>query len=174
MVIKEKNLKERAVYVYLSSVEQANRWKELAEKHGVSISKFVVENVENSIQQEEDPEYKPRGELIKRIRELSDEVKELSFDNRQKRLVINKLENELRRYRAEPFMDEDFTGVRKFDQEIISVLRKRGVVGSDDLLDLLGIDPRESEFVRAVSRQLENLESYGLVSSTPRGWRWIG
>ena len=174
MVVKEKNLKERAVYVYLPSVEQANRWKELAEKHGLSISKFVVEHVENSIQQEEDPEYKPRGELINKIRELSDEIKELSSDNRQKRVVLDKLESELRRYRAEPFLENDFTGTRKYDQEIVNVLRKGVFVRNDDLLDILGIDPRESEFVRAVSRQLENLESYGLVSPTPRGWRWNG
>ena len=174
MVVKEKNLKERAVYVYLPSVEQANRWKELAEKHGLSISKFVVEHVENSIQQEEDPEYKPRGELINKIRELSDEIKELSSDNRQKRVVLDKLEGELRRYRAEPFLENDFVGTRKYDQEIVNVLRKGVFVRNDDLLDILGIDPRESEFVRAVSRQLENLESYGLVSPTPRGWRWNG
>ncbi|MDY6958976.1 MAG: hypothetical protein SVK08_07435 [Halobacteriota archaeon] len=174
MVVKDKNLKERAVYVYLPSVEQASRWKELAEKHGLSISRFVIEHVENSIQQEEDPEYRPRGDLVNEIRELTEEIKELSSDNRQKRVVIDKLEGELRRYRSEPFLDEDFVGIRKYDSEMIDLLRKRGVVSSDDLLDLLGIDPRDGGVVRAISCQLENLESYGLVSSTSRGWRWIG
>jgi len=42
------------------------------------------------------------------------------------------------------------------------------------LLSELGIDPGEAELVKAVSRQLEELEGFGLISSTQRGWKWIG
>ena len=41
-------------------------------------------------------------------------------------------------------------------------MKKRGVVDSDELLNELDIDPGESDLVKAVSRQLESLESYGL------------
>jgi hypothetical protein len=43
-------------------------WKKRAKKQGVSISRFVIEHVENSRQQEEDPAYKPRGELVKEMK----------------------------------------------------------------------------------------------------------
>lgn len=35
-------------------------WKKRAKKQGVSISKFLIEHVENSFQLEEDQAFKPR------------------------------------------------------------------------------------------------------------------
>ena len=171
---KTETIKERAVYVYLPSHEMVKAWKERAERQGISISKFVIEHVENSLQQEEDPLYKPRGELAREISEFRTEIKELKEDNRQKRIVIERLENELRRYRAEVFLEENFKGVRKYDKELIDILKRHSVVDNDELLGYLGIDLRDSELVKAVLNQLESLEAYGLVSPTKRGWRWLG
>jgi predicted nucleic acid-binding Zn-ribbon protein len=171
---KTETIKERAIYVYLPSHEMVKAWKRRAKRQGASISKFVIEHVENSLQQEEDPTYKPRGELVKKIGALRNELKELKDDNRQKKIVIGRLEAELRNYRAEVFLEERFEGVRNYDKELIGILKRRGVLDSAELLQDLGIDPRESELVKAVSRQLNNLEAYGLVSATKRGWRWEG
>jgi len=71
-------------------------------------------------------------------------------------------------------LEERFEGVRKYDKELIDILKRRGVVDSDALLEYLGIDPRDSDLVKAVSKQLESFEAYGLVSLTKRGWRWTG
>ena len=87
--------------------------------------------------------------------------------------MVEKLERELRRYRAEPFLEPDFKGVRRLDRELVETLRDSGVLSNEEVLSKLGIDPREHEAVKAVSKQLEILESYGLVQPTPRGWRWI-
>jgi hypothetical protein len=171
---KTETIKERSIYVYLPSHEMVKAWKKRADERGVSISKFVIEHVENSLQQEEDPSYRSRGELIKEISELKSELKEFREDNRQKRIVIERQENELRRYRAEGFLDEHFAGVRKYDRELIEILKTRGVVDSDELLQALNINPREGDLLKAVSHQLENLEAYGLIESTKRGWRWLG
>ena len=171
---KTETIKERAIYVYLPSHEMVKDWKKRAKKHGASISKFVIEHVENSLHQEDEPTYKPRGELIKEIGELRKEIKELQGDNRQKRIVIERLEHELRRYRTGIFLEERFEGVRKYDKELIEILKKRGVVDSNALLRELNIDPREGELVQALAKQLENLETYGLVSVSKRGWRWQG
>jgi septal ring factor EnvC (AmiA/AmiB activator) len=170
---KTETIKERSIYVYLPFELMVEAWKKRAKQQGVSISKFVIEHVENSLQQE-DPLYKPRGELVKEITAVKNELRELKDDNRQKKIVIERLENELRKYRAEVFLEERFEGVRKYDRELIGILKRRGVVDSDELLQDLGIDPRESELVKAVSRQLDNLEAYGLVATTKRGWRWEG
>jgi hypothetical protein len=78
------------------------------------------------------------------------------------------LEHELRRYRTGIFLEERFEGVRKYDKELIEILKKRGVVDSDALLRELNIDPREGELVQALAKQLENLETYGLVSVSKR------
>ena len=171
---KTETIKERAIYVYLPSHEMVDRWKNLSREHGTSISKFVIECVDNSLRQGEDTDFKPRGELIKEIGDLRSEIKELKTDLRQKRIVIDRFEDELRRYRSRDFMDTSFDGIRTYSPELIQILKKRGVVDSEILLNELDIDPKNGELVKAVSNQLENLLQYGLIARTRRGWRWIG
>jgi hypothetical protein len=42
------------------------------------------------------------------------------------------------------------------------------------MLELLGIDPKDTDIVKAISLELEALENYGMIISNARGWRWIG
>jgi hypothetical protein len=162
----------RYVYVYLPTAEDKQRWQSLADEAGVPLSRFVIELVENALVEESD--FKPRGELVKEIGKLRAENRELRDDLKQKKIVLEKYENELKRYRNEAFVEEKFEGVRKYNKEIIATLKRSGVVESYRLLEELGIDPKETDLVRAVSKQLEELESYGMITSTQRGWRWIG
>jgi predicted DNA-binding protein len=164
--------KSRYVYLYLPTVEDKKRWQSLADEAGVPLSKFVIEVVESSLTEQSD--FKPRGELVKEIGKLRTENKELRDDLKQKKIVLEKYENELKRYRSEAFLEDKFEGVRKYNKEITAVLKKSGVVDSYRLLEELGIDPKEADLVKAISKQLEDLESYGLIASTQRGWRWIG
>lgn len=170
---KTETIKERAIYVYLPSVELAKRWKEAAQKQRTSVSKFVIEHVENSLRQEEEPGYKSRGELWKEIQRLREELKETAREKRLLEHVVKKLEKEVRRYRAQPFLQPDFEGVRRFQRELIEALKEGGVISSEELLSKLDIDPLEHEAVKAVYKQLEILQAYGLVEPSPRGWRWV-
>jgi hypothetical protein len=164
--------KSRYVYVYLPTAGDKQRWQRLADEAGIPLSKFIIEVVENALVEESD--FKPRGELVKEIGQLRSVNKELRDDLEQKKIVLEKYENELKRYRNEAFVEEKFDGIRKYNKEIIAVLKRSGVVDSYELLEELGIDPKETDLVRAVSKQLEDLESYGMITSTQRGWRWIG
>lgn len=170
---KTETIKERAIYVYLPSVGLVERWKEAAKKQGTSVSKFVVEHVENSLRQEEEPGYKSRGELWKEIQRLREELKKAAREKRLLGHVVEKLEKEVRRYRAQPFLQPDFEGVRRFQIELIEVLKEGGVISSGEILSKLGIDPVEHEAVKAIYKQLEILQAYGLVKPSPRGWRWV-
>lgn len=166
-------IKRRVVYVYLPSVDQKERWEEYAGKQRVSISKFVAEHVENSLRQEEDSSYKSRGELWKAVKELRGQLDKTTREKRVLEIAIERLEEELRRYRAQPFLEENFVGVRRYQRELITILRDGRFVSSNEILSRLGIRPSEKEAVKAVNKQLENLEGYGLVRSSPKGWRWI-
>lgn len=170
---KTETIKERAIYVYLPSVKLVERWKEAAKSQGASISKFVIEHVENSMRQEEESGYQSRGELWKEIKRLREELKEISREKRLLEHVVEKLEKEVRRYRAQPFLQPDFEGVRRFQKELIEALREGGVKSSKELLARLDIDPLEHEAVKAIYKQLEILQAYRLVDSSPRGWRWV-
>lgn len=162
----------RYVYVYLPTAEDKKRWQNFADKAGVPLTKFVIELVENALTEESD--FKPRGELVKEIGKLRAENKELKDDLKQKKIVLEKYDNELKRYRSEAFIEDKFEGVRKYSKEIIAILKRSGVVDGYRLLEELGIDPKETDLVRAVSKQLEEIESYGMIASTQRGWRWVG
>ncbi|MEM3815243.1 MAG: hypothetical protein QW341_00165 [Candidatus Bathyarchaeia archaeon] len=172
---KTETIKERTVYIYLPSLEMVEDWKRRAERAGVSLSKFVIERVLDSIRREDGEEgYLSRADLIKRLRNTEEEVKRLREENRLLRKLVENLDNELRRYRAVPFLEEHFEGVRRFDKELIDLLRGGGVYSDEEILARLNIDPSNAELVKAVSKQLELLEEYGLVEFTGRGWRWRG
>jgi FtsZ-binding cell division protein ZapB len=171
---KTETIKERAIYVYLPSIEMKERWEKHAEELGVSVSKFVIEYVENSLRQEAEPTYKSREELIKENEALRQQINELSKRCRLLETAADRLEEELRAYRAKPFLEEQFEGVRAYGKELIDILKSRGIVSSEDILAHLGVNPTEHEAVKAISRQLENLEAWGLVKSSVRGWKWTG
>ena len=169
---KTETIKQRAIYVYLPSIEMVERWKDLAKKQGTSISKFVAEHVENSLMQEEEPEYRSRSSLIEENQKLKERLEDREKRIRHLELLVEKLEEDLRRYRAQLFLDEDFAGVRSYERKLIEVLREPGVHGNEELLSRLGVKPTEHEAVQAIYKQLERLQSYGLVKATPRGWLW--
>jgi hypothetical protein len=150
-------------------------WKRRAEKAGVSISKFVIERVEESIRREEGEEgYLSRAELIKRLRDAEEELKKVKSENRLLKKLAENLDNELRRYRAQPFLEEAFEGVRRFDRDLIELLRRGGSYTEEQILTHLNIDPSDTDLVKAVSKQLEALEGYGLLEYKGRGWKWKG
>ena len=178
MVVKSKRLTDRSIYVYLPTVEMADEWKSLAGKASISISKFVLEHVENSLKQEEENKksYLSRAELLKQLKEKDEEIAKLNQDNRLLKMLADNLDKELKKYRARPFVEDKgrFRGVREYDKELIQLLRKNETIDSDHLLKDLGISPKDTDLVKAINTQLRYLQAYGLVEPTPRGWRWIG
>ena len=147
-------------------------WKKKAKPYG-SISKFVIENVENSINKEKGVD-KKRGDHIKRIKDLETENTKLAKNNEILKIAFDRLDSELKSYRIKPFLDKDFQGMRKYDKKLLDTLRKRKFITFDEILPSLNIDPKNSEYIKGINKQLENLESYGLVEQTRKGWRWKG
>jgi len=148
-------------------------WKGRAKKSNVPLSQFVLEHVTNSLRQEAGEEsYKPRAELIEELRKKDEANEKLTRELEITKLALERVETELRKYHAEPFLEDNFRGIRKYDKRLIELLKKGEAIDSDHLLRQLRIPPKETDLVKAVSRQLENLEAYGLVEKTRRGWRW--
>jgi len=148
------------------------RWAALAEKAKTPLSKWVIEIVESTLAENE--EFRPRREMVKEVEGLRNEIKSLQDDLRQKEIVLDRYEGELKRYRAQPFLEGDYKGFRPYSEELVKILKKRGSVDNYRLLEELNIDPRESDLVKAVSRQLEELEGYKLIKMDGRTWKWIG
>ena len=170
---KTETIKQRAIYVYLPSLEMAQDWKDRSKKAGTSISKYVIERVEDSFRREDGEEgYTSRLELIERLRKNDEELKKIREDNKLLRKLVENFDAELKRYRAQPFLKEDFQGVRSFDRELIQLLKEGELLSDDELLSRLNVSSTDTDMVKAVSNQLQVLESYGLVEFTGRGWKW--
>ena len=170
-MVKKKELKERAIYVY-PPADVSQRWKDQAENSGSSISRFVIEHVENSLNAETDPEYQPRTSLIEENRKLAEALKEKDKRNHQLELLVEKLEEDLRAYRSRIFPDTK-EKIRDYDKRLIQILKEAGPYTSDALLHRLGVSLSDIGAVKMVSAQLDTLQAFGLVRQTSRGWTWV-
>jgi hypothetical protein len=169
---KTKTIKKRAIYVYLPSQKMSDEWKKRADKAGSSISKFVIDRVEDSLRTEDGEGYLNRLELVKKLDAQEEELKQLRTDNRLLKKLVENLDNEAKRLRAQPFLNDSFKGVRRYNQELLTILKEGGSYSGEELLTKLNIDPSETDLIKAVNKQLEMLESYGLVEYVGRGWKW--
>ena len=158
--------------MYLPSSEEKARWEELAKGAGMPLSKFVIEIVNNALA--DDEEFKPRGELTKEITALRKEVREIRDELKLKSIVLDKYEAELKRYRSAAFLEDSFEGVRKHSKDLVDLLKRAGTIDNYKILETLGIDPTDSDLVKAISHQLEDMEAYGMISTTSKGWKWLG
>ena len=169
-MVRKKELKKRAIYAYPPS-EISEKWKRIAEESGESISKFVIEHVENSLNKEEEG-FSSRSSLLEENKHLRETMQDKDKRVEHLELLVEKLEEDLRFYRSKMFTDSGFTGVRDYNRKLIEVLREPGTHGTEEFLSRLRIKGNETEAIKAISRQLENLEAYGLVRTTMKGWVW--
>jgi len=170
---KTDTIMKRTILVYLPTIEMKEKWQNLAKKSGLSISRFVIEHVENSLSQENEEEiYGTRADLINRIKELEEEKKELEEKYEILSRAYERLEEENKRYRTMPFLEETI-GFREYERNLIQIFKKRRKVAKGEIFELLKIDPmKQADIAKGINRQLENLERYGLIEDRGRWWVW--
>ncbi len=176
---KRRELMERTIYVYLPDVKKKEQWQKLAKNRGLSVSKWVI-NCIDELLLERDNKTRSREEVEKELFTLREEIKSLREKINQLSILKDRYEEELRRYRNKDFLDTDFEDKRKFNKDLVDLLRRsKGhdnipkPVPDTEIFSLLGLDFNDIESIKAISKQLEILESYGIIKSTPKGWRWI-
>lgn len=170
---KTESIKERRVDVYVDTLERKDRWTEAADEAGESLSKFVQKCVEYALEQG-GPDFAELGKRAKKIQELESEVDGLRDELKQKDIVIEKLETDLRQARATPFTADEFEGNRTYDQELVEILQGTDSITSEELIRRLDVDQSDQALMAGIDNQLQRLESYGLIDHTTRGWRWVG
>jgi len=170
---KTDSINDRRVDVYLDSLERKAEWSESAEKAGMSLSKFVQACVQYALAQG-GPDFLETGGSAEDLQKLQEELREKQTTIEEKDVMIEKLKTELKRYRTQPFLEDDFEGQRQFDTELIEILQNTESIRADELLRRLDVDHQNIDLVQAVQGQLEQLERYELVEETVHGWRWVG
>lgn len=172
------DIHKRTIWVYAPTIEQRQYWEKIAEQSDMSLSKWILKTVEDSLIEEEGT-VKTRGDVEKENKDLRKEISEIQEKLRRETIIRNNLEREIRKYRAEPFLSPSSDGVKQYDKELINLLKdaksregKRRYVDNDEILSRLGVEFTETEAVKAISNQLSRLEGYRLVESSTKGWRW--
>ncbi|MFO8133022.1 MAG: hypothetical protein R6U10_03690 [Thermoplasmatota archaeon] len=173
---KKPKITKRTIPVYLPTIDMKERWKNKAEEAGLSASKFVIEHVENSLAKEENKDmHGTRAELMEQIKDLKDENTELRKRCKMLDRVVERLDEELKRYRTAPFTDEKFYPIKEYEEDLIQLFKDKGKVRKDDIYNLLDIDPMKSgDIVKGINKQIENLERYGIIDDRGTVWVWNG
>ena len=127
--------------------------------------------IEVALSLKEEDSIESRTDLIKENKELKSQVREMSKNIHRFGILVDRQEKELREFRAQPFLDDDFQGVREFSKETIDLLKKRGRVRHEDLHNLLDIDVG-SDAAISLQTQLDVLEAYGLIEISNHFVRW--
>jgi len=169
---KTDTIKKRSIYVYLPNEEMKKRWKEAAARRCASISDFVVQSIEESLNAQKDNEYVSRAKLAEEVERQKEDLVVAEEKIRRQDILLQRYEEELREYRAKAFTEPGFSGSRKFNDELIRLLRTGRVLTSDEIIARMGLKPTETEAIKGISQQLEGLEGYGLVKLTKGGWQW--
>ena len=158
----------RQFLIYLPTEKDLDNWKELAKAARISLNKYIFEMVERGRQ-----EAQPRTDLIKEISDLREENQKQREEIKLKSLVLEKYETELFKFRHESFLQPEFQGTQQFSEALVNLLKKGRAYSGQDILKSLNVDPKDSEAVRIVHRQLQILQDFKLIEEGVTGWRWI-
>jgi hypothetical protein len=158
----------RYIYLYCSSQDQKKKFQELADQADTPLSKFLLNIIEEGVSQHQ---ARPRIKITESMKGMEEELARLREEAKTNEKLLKRYEAENRRLREAAKFADDFDGERRLDQELIATLQ-RGPAHDYRLLEILGIDPRDSVQVAAVQKQLQVLEFHGLISKGARGWQW--
>ena len=158
----------RQFLIYLPTEKDLDNWKELAKAAGISLNKYIFEMVERGRVEAE-----PRTDLIKEISDLREENQKQREEIKLKSLVLEKYETELFKFRHESFLQPEFQGTQQFSEALVNLLKKGRTYSGQEILKGLNIDPKDSEAVRIVQRQLQILQDFKLIEEGVNGWRWV-
>lgn len=157
--------------LYLPSLEDRERWRDLAEKANKPFSTWVCEIVEFYLANLMNND---KINLPAEMEELREELRKAKAELREKDALIEKNEAELYKYRHNAFSKIDSDKAKKYDSDLVELLAEGKTVDGREILHALGILPEDQEAMKLVRNQLEELLRFGLVKETANGWRWIG
>jgi hypothetical protein len=170
---KSETIKERTVNVYLPEKYMLKEWQQVAAEHKMSLSRFIIERVEDTLKEQGDGERYTRRDLIERNQTLERENGALRKELELKTKVIEALDQENKSLRNQSWLDPKLEGKRRFGRELIQLFHQRKKVTFDELLPALGVKPTEMESMKAINNQLTILTEYGLIQQDLKGWKWL-
>ena len=139
-----------------------------AKKCKISLSKYILAMAEKG----KSIDTAPRLDLIRETDQSREELAKLRADVREKSALIEKMETELYQLRHQTFLQPVPSGLEHYGDDLIKLLKSGKTWRGSDLLQALGVDPKNSDALNIIMRQLQNLQDLKLVQEGPKGWKW--
>lgn len=171
---KTETIRQRRVDVWVPSLEEKEAWKQAAKEQGLSLSKLIIQLVNQSINDQA---------VVEDVDALKQRVVDLEAElgRRERRIedlerLKDRLDQELNQYRSQDFLTSP--GIKQLDPRLINVLStsrddigRSRVVTETELMQRLRLGDSADD-VQALAMQLEALELHGVVTATGQGWVW--
>ena len=144
----------------------------------MSVSNFILEIIDNHIRQNKG--ITTKYDILQKINDIEKQNEILRNENVELQknvdmlnMLVERYENQLQKYRNKTFIENDkFEGVREYQQNLINLFKQRTSVAEDEVIDLLHIDSKDVETLKAISKQIDLLQDFGVIEKIRGGWRW--
>ncbi|MBS3778482.1 MAG: hypothetical protein KGY50_04225 [Candidatus Thermoplasmatota archaeon] len=167
---------KRRLVMYAPSEKIMKKWKKEAKKKDLTISKYIFEIVENTINEEKNillKKNKTFNELQERVQRLQNENIELQKKVDMLERLTDRYDAQLKFYQNKTFIENGkLDGVREYSKKLTNLFKKHGSIKEGELYDLLHLDPTDTDTTKAISNQIDHLIDYGVLERMKGGWRW--
>jgi hypothetical protein len=153
----------RTIEIYFSSAEQKQKIVAAAKKKGCPVSKYIASVLETLEHQKPATNSKDFLDLREKILQLEAANRALAKDLAAKDVELQRSKN-MAHLANESQAD--------YDQRLLDLIQS-GPIHSAKIIESLFISPTDTQGLRAVTRQLEDLERAGFIAHGARGWRWL-
>lgn len=85
-----------------------------------------------------------------------------------------KLETELFALRGSLFLQPIPEGRGSLSSELVNLLQDGHVWRSGEIMEALGIDPKNIDALKVLAGQLHALQDLRMIEETAKGWKWTG
>ena len=175
---KTKTSRKRSITVYPPTQQMKENWFKIAKQEGQSVSNFVIEVIESYIQ--DGNSANPKKNLLKNIETIQEQNETLRCENieLQKKVdtldtLTNRYEEQLQSNRNKAFIENDKKArIRDYQKNLSELFLQKTSISENEIIDLLHIDPQDTETLKAINKQIEELEDYGVLQKIRGGWRW--
>ena len=165
-----KEFRGRTATVYLPAGEILTAWQKEAAQGGATISEYIFEMVEKARRPAEEA---ARPDLVRENSDLKTLNRKLEQEVNLLKANLEITQAEIYKQRFACFEQVDAPGMHSYDRALVDMLKRGKVLDSQEIFGSLGIDPRDTQAVKLVSNQLEELKRFGLIRESPHGWRWL-
>jgi hypothetical protein len=174
---KTQTIFKRRIAVYAPTLGTKARWEQEAEKRGQSVSDMVFQLVEGKLAGDGEDIAAKTQSLQRQVGDLTNEIATLRSRTQQLETLNERLEKDLREYRADVFLEE--VPAKQLDRQLVHILSSsKGTnglarpVGDEELVKSMKIGVRDEKRLKALNQNLIILEQFQLIKKVRQGWVW--